>query len=251
MGRDKKNEKREYQHVRLEYREEDLAAWTALGPWARLAYLRLKRHLYVNGTFGNNNGSISVSPREMAKKLGCDRKTASAAMAELQAKGWIVCTKTWELGIEGKGKSAKFRLTMFPSGNGGNSKAATKEPERWEAGRDYPVIVYAAHLPQASRKKQNPGPVDGPVPDRSVGQSRTIGPQSGPEAGPVSPEKGGEPGPSTGPLLDYQWQGVAPALERMPPLPTPKPTALPDQEPKLRLFEAQDFVHFLARRCAA
>jgi hypothetical protein len=247
MGRDKKNEKREYQHVRLEYREEDLPAWNAMGPWARLAYLRLKRALYVNGKFGNNNGSISVSPREMAKKLGCDRKTASAAMAELQAKGWIVCTRAWELGTEGKGRSANFRLTMFPTEN----KAATKEPQRWEAGRDYPVLVYETHLPRASRKKQNPGPVDGPVPVRSVGQSRTIGPQSGPAAGPVSPQKGGEPGPPTGPLLDYQWQGLAPVLERMPTIPTPQPTALPDREPKLRLFDAQDFVQLLARRRAA
>lgn len=251
MGRDKRNEKCQYQHVRLEYREEDLPAWIAMGPWARLAYLRLKRRLYVNGKFGNNNGSIYISTREMAEKLGCDRKTASAAMAELQAKGWIVCTKPWALGIEGKGKSASFKLTMFDTGDGTTRKPATKEPQRWAEGRDYPVIVYATHLPRASRKKQNPRPVDGPVPDRSAGQLGDVGPQSGPVDGPVWPQKGGDPRPATGPLLVYHWQGRGPLIERMPTVPTPKPAALPDREPELKLFDARDFAHPLAEEAAA
>jgi hypothetical protein len=69
MGRNKKSEKREYQHVRLECRDEDLPAWVAMGPWARLAYLRLKRHLHINGRFGTNNGSVCESSRKMAQKL--------------------------------------------------------------------------------------------------------------------------------------------------------------------------------------
>lgn len=251
MGRDRRNEKREYQHVRLEYREEDLPACIAMGPWARLAYLRLKRRLYVNGKFGNNNGSLCISTREMAEQLGCDRKTASAAMAELQAKGWIVCTKPWVLGIEGKGKSASFKLTMFDTGDGTIRKTATKEPQRWAEGRDYPVIVYATHLPRASRKKQNPRPVAGPVPVRSVGQLGYIGPQSGPVDGPVGHQKEGGPRPANGPLLVYHWQGLGPLLERMPTVPTPKPAALLDREQEVRLFDARDFAQPLAGEAAA
>ena len=96
---------------------------------------QLPRPPVRKGTVENNNGKIFRSPRSLAKDMGCNVKTAMAALADLQAKGWIVCTKGWERGYDGKGRTALFRLTMMPT----TKKPATREPTEWEEGKDYPV----------------------------------------------------------------------------------------------------------------
>ena len=147
MGRDKKNERRNSRFVKLTQHEFELPAWKALGPYSRLAYVSLKFRCITDGKYDNNNGNVYRSPRNLAADLGCNEKTASKALAELQAKGFIICTKPWVKGTSGKGKSAKFRLTLLPTSDKNRSQGPTREPERWVEGRDYPILVYASHMP--------------------------------------------------------------------------------------------------------
>lgn len=116
MGRDKRNEKRVEQFTRWIKRERELPAWKALIFPARDAYFHLRVRCFAE-TKGahNNNGEIYRSLRMLAKDMGCSVKTAGAALADLQAKGWIICTNLWERGTEGQGKAATFRLTMMAS----------------------------------------------------------------------------------------------------------------------------------------
>ena len=80
-------------------------------------------------------------------------RAAGAALADLQARGWIVCTKTRERGYDGNGgRTAPWRLTEFPMSTG----RPTEDYKRWTEGRDVPVKVYASHSPR--RRKQKPPP---------------------------------------------------------------------------------------------
>lgn len=171
MGRDKKNETKTEQFARWIYPHRLLPAWQNLCFPARDAYFHLEVRCFAEtaertGRARNNNGEVFRSLRDLAKDMGCTVKTAGAALADLQAKGWIVCTSGWERGLDGKGKTATFRLTMMPM----PGRAATKEPDRWKLGHDYPVVVYASYLPKPRRqrvanlrKKQKPPPVSGTV----------------------------------------------------------------------------------------
>ena len=114
------------------------------------------------GSVPKNNGAIFRSLRDLADDMGCSVKTAAAALADLQAKGWIECTDPSVRGVEGKGKTAKFRLTMMPTAK----QAATQEPKHWQPGHDYAVQVYRSYLPAPRQRrvanlpeKQNPPPI--------------------------------------------------------------------------------------------
>ncbi|WP_139327831.1 helix-turn-helix domain-containing protein [Rhodobacter aestuarii] len=171
MGRHRQNENRTEQFAKWIYPHRLLPAWKSLTFPARDAYFHLAVRCFAetaekrrNAT--NNNGALYRSLRSLADDMGCSVKTAGAALADLQAKGWIVCTNEWERGLDGKGKTATFRLTMMPM----PGRTATKEPERWSLGHDYPVLVYASYLPKPrSRRlenlsrKQNPPPHSGTV----------------------------------------------------------------------------------------
>lgn len=168
MGRSKTNEQRVEQYTKWILAHRLLPAWQALGFPAREAYFHLQVRCYADtaerkGTVANNNGKIFRSPRSLAKDMGCNVKTAMAALADLQAKGWIVCTKGWERGYDGKGRTALFRLTMMPT----TKKPATREPTQWAEGKDYPVTVYVSYAPK-QRKKQNPPPRTGALVNRQV-----------------------------------------------------------------------------------
>lgn len=153
MGRERKNEAREEQFAKWVRAQCALPSWKALSFPAREAYHHLKIRCLgdtaqKNRKVTNNNGSIFRSPRVLAEDMGCSAKTAMAALADLQAKGWIICTVPPELGMSGKGKTAHFRLTMMPTGEGRGFQPATREAERWREGRDFPVLAYAKYLPK-------------------------------------------------------------------------------------------------------
>ncbi|MGK7652420.1 hypothetical protein ACSQ76_08395 [Roseovarius sp. B08] len=158
MGRDKRNERSELQWTKWIKAHRLLPAWRALSFPAREAYFHLQVRCYADSKNAvNNNGEIYRSLRKLADDMGCAQKTAGTALADLQAKGWIVCTQAWERGTSGSGKAAHFRLTMLPTAK----RPATKEPELWKQGHDYPVTVYRAYLPKTynragNLKKQNP-----------------------------------------------------------------------------------------------
>lgn len=168
MGRDKRNEKRAEQFTKWIFAHRLMPAWKALSFPAREAYFHLQVRCMAEtaerkGTVENNNGRVFRSPRSLAKDMGCNVKTAMAALADLQAKGWIVCTKQWERGYDGKGRTALFRLTMLST----TDKPATREPTEWTDGKDYPVSVYASYAPK-QRKKQNPPPRTGSLANQST-----------------------------------------------------------------------------------
>ncbi len=164
MGRDKGNERREEQFTKWVRAHSALPAWKALGFPAREAYNHLKVRCMAetaarNRKVENNNGSVFLSSRKLAEEMGCTPKTAMAALADLQAKGWIVCTKPSQLGIQGRGTAAHYRLTMFDMGSGPTFMAATREPERWERGYDYPVLEFKACKPKPrGRRVKNISP---------------------------------------------------------------------------------------------
>ncbi|MDE3240720.1 MAG: hypothetical protein KGN33_17310 [Paracoccaceae bacterium] len=171
MGRDRKNEQSTERYAKWIYDHRLLPAWKALTFPARDAYFHLAVRCFAetaakNGKARNNNGEIFRSLRDLSKDLGCTVKTAGAALADLQAKGWIVCTDEWVRGIDGMGKTAKFRLTMMPT----EKREATREPTLWKIGHDYPVTVYQGYRPVPRKmragnlaQKQNPPPRSGTV----------------------------------------------------------------------------------------
>ncbi len=168
MGRSKNNEKHVEQFTKWVLAHRLMPAWQALGFPAREAYFHLQVRCFADtavrkGNVANNNGQIFRSPRSLAKDMGCNVKTAMTALADLQAKGWIVCTKEWERGYDGKGRTALFRLTMMPT----TKKPATCEPAAWEQGKDYAIKVYASYAPK-ERQKQNPPPKTGALVSQST-----------------------------------------------------------------------------------
>ena len=170
MRRDPRGHRSEEQWTKWVKAHRLLPAWQALCFPGREAYFHLQVRCFAEtaarkGNVRNNNGEVYRSLRKLAEDMGCSLKTAGAALADLQAKGWIVCTEPWERGLNGNGKTAKFRLTMLPTEN----HPATQEPKSWVPGKDYPVAVYAGYQPKpraaraANLKKQNPQSHSGTV----------------------------------------------------------------------------------------
>jgi hypothetical protein len=152
MGRHKTNEKRQEQFTKWIRAHHTLPAWKALSFPARDAYFHLRVRCFADtaqmrSIVRNNNGQIYRAARDLADDMGCSPKTAMAALADLQAKGWIVATELGCLGVEGMGKAPKFRLTMLDMGSGNSRVSATKEPTLWQEGRDYEILVYKTYLP--------------------------------------------------------------------------------------------------------
>ena len=150
MGRDKRNEKREsVQWTAWIASEKSLPSWKALSFSAREAYSHLRiRCMATSKKITNNTGAIFRSPRDLAEDMGCSANVAMKSFAELQAKGWLVCTKLPELGCHGLGKTALFRLTMMDSGDRKTPTKATREPVSWKQGFDYEVLAYPSYLPK-------------------------------------------------------------------------------------------------------
>ncbi|GAA6202480.1 helix-turn-helix domain-containing protein [Aquicoccus sp. SU-CL01552] len=177
MGRDKRNEQRQPQFTKWIRAHRLLPAWKALSFPARDAYFHLRVRCFAEAKNShNNNGEVYRSLRKLAEDMGCSVKTAGAALADLQAKGWIVCTNPWQRGTDGTGKTATFRLTMLPAGK----REATREPERWAVGHDYPVTVYQTYLPKPRQGRarnleiQNPPPHSGTPPCPIRAQLRAV-----------------------------------------------------------------------------
>lgn len=155
MGRDKKNEARTGQFTKWIRSEVGLDAWKALSPSAQAAYphVRVRCFAEAKDLRKNNNGRVILSTRTLAKEMGCVPKTAASALADLQAKGWIVCTNRAYLGLEGKGVSPEWRLTMLETEDRGKRVAPTYDPKRWQKGQDFEVIECA----KSKRSGHKPG----------------------------------------------------------------------------------------------
>lgn len=105
------------------------AAWRSLGPIARVIYVELAQRYN-----GSNNGEISLSVREAARLVHVAKDTASKALHELEAKGFIksnVCGSfNFKLGL-----ATTWILTEFElDGNPPTKEFFSWRPENSEAG---------------------------------------------------------------------------------------------------------------------
>ena len=137
--------------AKYERSEVNLPAWLALTPVAREVYMRLKLLCFAEGKRLNNNGQVYRSPRDMAADTGLSVKTVSAAYADLQAKGWIIATKIWQKGFDGKGRTTNWRLTMLPTGARPPYTPPSREPVKWQEGVDYAIKAYKSYAPKARK----------------------------------------------------------------------------------------------------
>lgn len=111
--------------VKIDHWLMDTEAWRSLNPACRAIYLELVRRYN-----GHNNGEISLSVREAARLLHIAKDTASKALNELEAKGFIkrhVCGSfNWK-----RRHATTWILTEHELGD----QLATKEFARWRAER--------------------------------------------------------------------------------------------------------------------
>ena len=111
------------------------AAWRAMSAYARVVYIALKSRYSFDA---RNNGRIYISTRDGKELTGFDKKTVGRALRELQHYGFIVMTEPGSLGIDGKGKAPRWRLTELPAPGGRNGSTTmlpTKDYLRWNGAK--------------------------------------------------------------------------------------------------------------------
>lgn len=145
MGRNRRREKLP-QFVPMLHRTMDSPAWLALSHYAKALYPALKRRASAGGS---KNGNFSMSVREAAEYIGCDKNTASKALDDLQAKGFLVPRKIGSIGANGMGNATIWRMTELGTPD---SHSPSAEFLVWTPGNDFPVKKGKRPAP----KKQKP-----------------------------------------------------------------------------------------------
>ena len=116
-------------HVRFYWWELESDAFRSLSPVARCVLLELKA-LY-NGT---NNGTLFLSAREAARRVGVGKTKAWEALKELQERGFIQVAQagafSWKTASR-RGDATAWTLTEFPLANG--KGPGTREFMRWKS----------------------------------------------------------------------------------------------------------------------
>lgn len=102
----------------------DEPAFRSLSAGAQMLYVHLKRHHN-----GENNGQLFLSVRRAASLLNVSKNTSNKFFSELQEKGFIVAVEVGRLGIEGKGKATRWRLTEI----GYLGSRGTQDYKNWKA----------------------------------------------------------------------------------------------------------------------
>jgi hypothetical protein len=114
----------------------DSPAWKAMSHGARSLYVALKRR-YVHNF--KNNGRIYLSQRDARKEIGSSPNEIVRWYRELQHYGFIVLIEAGCLGVSGKGKAPRWRLTEAAYMRGTSSKGMedmpTKDFMRWNGVR--------------------------------------------------------------------------------------------------------------------
>lgn len=98
-------------------------AWRAMKPGPQALYVALKMQFN-----GSNNGAVFLSQRDATEALNVSRETVASYFRELESKGFIIKTEGHSLGINGKGRSAKWALTEESL----NAALATKDFVNWK-----------------------------------------------------------------------------------------------------------------------
>jgi hypothetical protein len=104
----KRPKEKESRHVRLYHWFLKSKAWKSLSPNARALYVEI-----VTRYNGSNNGRIGFSVRDAADALHIGKTTASAALQELQERGFLVVAKRSAFSLKTK-TATEWRLTEFP-----------------------------------------------------------------------------------------------------------------------------------------
>jgi hypothetical protein len=103
----------------------DSPAWRVMSTGARCLYISLKRRYSPNS---RNNGRIYLSQREARKQIGSSRNEIARWFRELQHYGFIVMMEGGSLGVDGKGKAPRWRLTEVAYMRGTSSKGTENMP---------------------------------------------------------------------------------------------------------------------------
>ena len=103
----------------------DAPAWCAMSHGAKALYIALRRRYNVNN---HNNGRIYLSQRQAAEELSSHHNEIARWFRELQHYGFIVMTMPGFLGVEGKGKAPRWRLTEL----GHMGDPPTRDFTRWD-----------------------------------------------------------------------------------------------------------------------
>lgn len=86
----------------------DSPAWRSLSLNARCAFLEL-----LSIYNGRNNGRIALSARSLADRLPISRATATRALNELEAKGFIEAVRKCAFNVKsGQARATEWRLTI-------------------------------------------------------------------------------------------------------------------------------------------
>jgi hypothetical protein len=137
----------------------DSPAWRAMSHGARSLYIALKRRYSQNS---HNNGKIYLSTRVARKELGRSGLSEIGRwFQELQYYGFIVMMKPGYLGVDGKGKAPRWRLTevayMRGTSSKGNEDMPTQDFLKWNGVRFGKHHAGGDRL-KSRRGKQNPDP---------------------------------------------------------------------------------------------
>ncbi|MHB2167454.1 helix-turn-helix domain-containing protein [Alsobacter sp. R-9] len=97
---------RDRPHARIYFDWLELPAYRALS----LAAQALLTHMLANYR-PNENGRLSWSVRRVADAIQVSKATASRALNELEANGWIAVTAVGRFGCKARG--SRYRLTMY------------------------------------------------------------------------------------------------------------------------------------------
>lgn len=135
------------------------AAWRALTPIERSAYIEVKWRYD-----GLNNGRIGLGCRELADEINMSRNTADRALDVLAEKGFIVKSKASAFNVKNRAVT-EWRLTEYKCDVTG--ELASKEFMRWEP----------AKKPQSHPRDTQSHPRDTPLPKMGemIGHSVTHG----------------------------------------------------------------------------
>ena len=103
----------------------DAPAWRAMSHGAKVLFIALKRRYYPKN---HNNGRIFLSQRLAAKELRSHHNEIARWYRELQHYGFIEMTSPGCLGLEGRGKAPRWRLTEL----GYMKELPTRDFMRWD-----------------------------------------------------------------------------------------------------------------------
>jgi hypothetical protein len=133
----------------------DSPAWCAMSHGARNLYIALKRRHWPNR---KNNGRIFLSNRQARKEIRAGATQIVRWFRELQYYGFIVLVDPGCLGLDGKGKAPRWRLTEVSYMRGTSSKGMEDMPTmdflKWDGVRFSKQEAAAAKARSRRRTKR-------------------------------------------------------------------------------------------------